>query len=93
MTTEPRRIRVSPDADLARLLEEANHSPLILENNGAIYHLYREAAEDLWTKYDARKVRSIIEKVAGSWGDLDTDKMIAELYSSREKGTRPLSRP
>jgi hypothetical protein len=93
MITEPKRIRVSPDPEIARLLEEAKHSPLILESNGEVYHLYREHTEELWKEYDARKVQSVIEEVAGSWGDLDTEKMIGELYSARERGTRPLSRP
>ncbi len=93
MLTEPKRIKVSPDSEIARLLEEARNNPVILESNGETYRLYHDEAQELWSGYDSDRARETIARLAGSWSDLDTDKMIAELYQARERGSRPLTRP
>jgi hypothetical protein len=31
-------------------------------------------------------------KVVGSWSDIDTGKLIADIYPGREEGSRPMSR-
>lgn len=49
--------------------------------------------EDIWAGYDPGKVKKALAKAAGTWADLDTDALIADLYRAREEGSRPDSRP
>lgn len=49
--------------------------------------------EHIWAGYDPEKVKEAIARMAGSWADLDTEGLIAELYRAREQGSRPASRP
>lgn len=49
--------------------------------------------EDLWAGYDADNVCEAIEETTGSWADLDVDSLIADIYSSRQAGSRPQTRP
>ncbi len=92
MLNESHTIKVAPDSELARLLEEAGDTPLLLEKDGTLYRLSRED-ENLWAGYDAEKVRAAIAQTAGSWADVDTDQVIAALYRARETGARPTTRP
>ncbi len=92
MITESKRIRVSPNSDIARLLDEAREHPIILESNGETFRLSHEKTEQA-SAFDPEKVKQAIAQTAGSWADLDTDKLIAELYRAREQGSRPLGRP
>ena len=93
MLVEPYRFRIEPDSDLARFLEEAGESPVLLEKNGKVYRLVVEPDHELWADYDPEKVRAAIRKTAGSWKDIDADKFIADLYRAREEGSRPANRP
>ena len=87
-----RRIAVEPGSELDRLLDEADKGPVLLERNGDTYQLIREK-EDFWAGYDPEEVRKAIDATAGSWADLDTDKLIADIYRWREEGSRPPDRP
>ena len=96
MATAPKTIDVAPESELARLLDEAAQAPLVLVKDGVRYRLSREErteVEDIWAGYDPERVRQVLREVAGSWADLDTDKMIADLYRAREEGSRPPDRP
>ncbi|MGB8645134.1 MAG: hypothetical protein WCF84_07845 [Anaerolineae bacterium] len=93
MLTEPKRVKVNPNSEIARLLEEAREHPLVLESNGEIYRIYHEEPENIWANYDPDKVKRTLAETAGSWADLDTDRMIQELYRAREQGSRPETRP
>ncbi len=42
MLTETYRIKVSSEGELARLLEEADNRPLLLEKDGELYRLTKE---------------------------------------------------
>ena len=87
MLTEPKRIKINPNSEIARLLEAARDNPLILESAGKTYRVYREDSENIWAGYDPDKVKHTIAEIAGSWADLDTDRMIQELYRAREQGS------
>jgi hypothetical protein len=91
MLTEPTRIHIAPDSELARLLEEAGDVPLLLEKNGKLYRIIKE--DDIWAGYDPNQVKAVIRKTAGSWADIDADKLISDLYRAREEGSRPVTRP
>jgi hypothetical protein len=45
--------------------------------------------DDLWAGFDPATVKEAIAKYGGSWKDLDADAMIAEVYASRKRGSRP----
>lgn len=92
MITEPKRIRVDPGSEIARILDEAKENPVILESSGDTFRLSYEKTEQV-SGLDPEKIKHAIAQTAGSWADLDTDKMIAELYQAREQGSRPLARP
>jgi hypothetical protein len=93
MDTKPHRIRLDPDSELARALDEAGDAPVLLEKDGKLYRLVEQAEENGWTDYDPEKAREALRKVAGIWADRDIDKLIADLYRAREEGSRPITRP
>ncbi len=45
--------------------------------------------DTLWIEYDAQQVLSTLDNVAGKWADIDTDAMIAQVYTARERGSKP----
>ena len=56
-------------------------------------HTISEAKDDpqgVWTSYDPELVRIALAATMGSWSDLNTDKMISDLYRAREKGSRTI---
>ena len=92
MISATKLIRIEPDSELGRLLEEAGDMPVVLEKNGERYRLTREA-KPIWSDYDAEAVKAAVRKTAGAWADLDTARLIADLYHARETGSRPTTRP
>lgn len=97
MAEGARHIPVDKNSELGRFLDETRRAgePVVLEANGHAFRLTPEsqAAEDPWKDYDPEKVRSALNKTAGSWADLDAVKLIADLYMAREEGSRPVERP
>lgn len=85
-------ITISTHGEIARLLDEADNGPLILEKDGVRYRLDREGSADL-PSYDAAATLEGIRAAAGSWSDLDTEALKADLYRAREEGTRSTDRP
>lgn len=47
-----------------------------------------KSPRDIWKGYSAAKVRKAIAKTAGSWVDIDANKLISDLYSFRKIGSR-----
>ena len=88
-------MKVRPESELIRLLDEAAQLPLILEKEGVRFRLQREQEEDddIWAAYDPEQVREVIRKTAGSWQDIDPDALIDQLHQAREEGSRPTGRP
>lgn len=101
MALETKKIAVAPDSEVARVLEEAAKAPFLVDVNDSIYRVYQvgrpgastKRTDDIWDGYDAEKVRQAVAETAGSWADLDTDALIAEIYQAREDGSRPADRP
>lgn len=87
---EPKVIRVSDDTGVGALLDEAQCGPLIIERGKERYRL-EPAKQDIWAGYDPERVRAAIDVTAGSWADVDTEKLIADLRRWREEGSRPLA--
>jgi hypothetical protein len=95
MAAAPKKIKLVPDGDLARLLEEAAERPVLLETGGALYRLDRLDRElkDTPAGYDPRTALDGINAAAGSWKDLDPEEVKAFIYRGREEGTRPADQP
>ncbi|MGH2585782.1 MAG: hypothetical protein ACRDJE_12785 [Dehalococcoidia bacterium] len=93
MVGETKTVKVTPGSEVDRLLDEVDGTSLILERDGVRYRLTREPDEDIWEGYDPEAVRKALAETAGSWADLDTDKLIADIYRWREEGSRPADRP
>jgi hypothetical protein len=91
MSIMPKTVRVTAETDLPELLDDAAHGPIILEHEGERFRLSRD--EDIAYEPDPEAVRAMLADVAGSWADLDVDKMIREIYEAREAGSRPFDRP
>ncbi len=88
---EPETIHIPESSELARLLDQIDTTPLRLEKDGVVYRVSRE--DSLWAGYDPERVRAAVQATAGTWADLDTDAMIADLHRDREEGSRPADRP
>ncbi len=96
MAHEPHKIiKVAGDSELGKLVDEAKRHPVLLEKDGAVYSIRPHSSDpdDLWAGYDPRSVKKAIAETAGSWKDLATDKLIAEIYHARKEGSRPATRP
>lgn len=84
-------VRVTPETDLPRLLDDAAKGPVLLERDGELFRLAREDA--IAYAPDVALVRRTLAATAGSWADLDVDAVIDELYTARRTGSRPPDRP
>ncbi len=91
MAAQSRTIIVPLTGELARLLDEADDGPLVLERNGVRYQLDREN-EQLFRDYDPAKALVGIRVAGGSWRDLNAEQLKVDLYRAREEGTRPPDR-
>jgi hypothetical protein len=85
-------IKVDPDSELARALDEATAAPVVLERNGTRYRVSLEA-DDPWANYDPAKLRAGLRRAAGTITPEEGERLKALIYRGREEGTRPLDRP
>lgn len=97
MVAKLKSIHVEPDGELDRLLDAADGGPVVLDRSGKHYRLERieeptivapASADEVWVGYDPVALRRALTESAGSWADVDTDELIAEIYRSREQGDR-----
>ncbi|GIV79645.1 MAG: hypothetical protein KatS3mg050_4039 [Litorilinea sp.] len=88
MVTEPYRIRVKPDSELARLLDEIGDAPALLEKNGKLYRLTVEPVQDLWAGYSPQKARSALSKSAGALRGIDREELLADIHLARKQNSR-----
>jgi hypothetical protein len=92
MASEP--IHVADSSNLDQVLDEASERPVTVERDGVVYQVtVVEHVEEEWTDADRDAVIAAVEATAGSWSDVDADKMIEDLYEARRLGSRPASRP
>lgn len=94
MAVRPRPIVVNDETDLLRLLNQASLGPVLLTHGGLLYRLSLTDASDADdTEPNPEEVMRVLDQVAGSWGDLDVDQLIEDLYEARRQGSRPYDRP
>jgi hypothetical protein len=85
------RVRVTPDTDLPALLDDAEDGPLLLERDGKFFCLV--LVDDISYEPDPDRVRRTLAATAGSWADIDVDRVIEDIYEARRLGSRPPDRP
>jgi hypothetical protein len=91
MASTTETLKVTEGSEIDALLKNADEKPILLEKDGVVYRLSR--VDDERPQVDPDRVERILNEVAGSWADLDTDAMIAQIYEARERGSRPIDRP
>ena len=90
MVAKRRPIEVSPDSELARLLDDPAGLPLELIKDGVRYELVRKKE---FENYDPESARKTVRESAEAWAEIDVDTLIEHLYRAREEGSRPIERP
>lgn len=97
MAEQPKSIDVSDVPDMLRLAEEVRRAgePRILRRNGedlAMVVPLPRAKKPRLKKTSAEDLAAF-RQAAGSWADIDTDKLIEDIYRARREGTRLSDRP
>lgn len=85
MLTKPHRIRITPESELARLLDEIGEMPVLLEKDGAVYRLMKEQEEDIWAGYDPQKTKAALRRSVGALRGVDRDELLADIHAAREQ--------
>jgi excisionase family DNA binding protein len=80
----PKSIRIRR-ADLEMVITPARESGAVIPE--------QNKPDEGWGDYDPDKVKDAIASTAGTWADVDSDDLVADLYRAREEGSRPEGRP
>jgi len=96
MAEQPKSIDISDVPDILRLAEEVRRAgePRVLRRDGEDLAMVvpmphpRKTRLKKPTAEDYAAFRSAV----GSWADIDTDKLIEDIYRARGEGTRPIDR-
>ena len=88
MSIEPKRITLNELSDnLARIIDlvlASNERIVVEKEDGGVVSIVPEAVAP---KSDADL--AVFMSAAGSWSDMDSDRLIEEIYSSRNASSRP----
>jgi hypothetical protein len=87
MATALKTITVEPDSEVARVLEQAAGSPILIETRGARYRVVREG-EDPFANYDPERARAAADRAFGSLKGIDVEKFLAELKEQRAQDSQ-----
>jgi hypothetical protein len=88
MSSEPRRIPLSElSANLARIIELvlASEEPIVVEREDG----WSVSINSVTPASKSAEDFAEFMAAAGSWSDVDTDKLLDDVYTSRELLTRP----
>lgn len=90
MASESKRIKVSPDSELARLLQQATLAPVILDKDGELYRLnhMEKEPQDIWAGYNPVKVREALKKSAGALAGVDRKQLLADIRAQRAQDSK-----
>ncbi|HLF08334.1 MAG TPA: hypothetical protein VI789_03180 [Dehalococcoidia bacterium] len=64
-----------------------------MRSKRTMHKLASHIRPNIWVGYNPENVRVALAKVAGSWADLEVDKLIESIHRAREEGSRPADRP
>jgi hypothetical protein len=95
-----RRIDIHPESETALIIQEAQSEPVVLVLNGKRFRLEAEhpsqddvTDEELWTSYNPDRVLEGLHAAAGSWKDVDGERLKEDIYRWRREGSRPFEKP
>jgi hypothetical protein len=97
MAEQPKSIDISDLPELLGIAEEVRHAgePRVLRKDGedlAMVVPLSSGKRSRFKKPTAADLE-IFRSAAGGWADLDTDKLIEDIYRARQEGTRPNPHP
>ncbi len=86
MQTQP--IKLNPNEELARRLNQKDAKPVVIEANGVRYDVVRQA-EDIWAGYDPTRALKAIEKSAGilKRAGVDAEQLEKDVYAERTQNS------
>ena len=89
MVKEFKAIDVDDAPELARVVDEVRHTrePRVLRLHGedvAVLRPVRRPARRRTSREKTEADYEAFRSAAGSWSDVDTDKLIADIYESRD---------
>jgi hypothetical protein len=94
LAKELKAVDISDAPELLRLAEEvrASREPRLLRRNGedlAVLTPLAHAPGPRRTRTNTPADLEAFRSSAGSWEEVDVDRLIADIYTSRERSTRP----
>ena len=94
MARERKAVEIGDMPELLRLAEEVHDSeePRVLHKNGRELAVLMPVKPPATRRTRRKKTEAELEafrSAAGGWADIDTDKLIADIYESRDISTRP----
>jgi hypothetical protein len=84
-------IDISNDPELLKLAEEVHttHEPHILRRDDEDLAVLMPAGPKRRRKGKSAKDLELFCSAAGGWKDVDTDKLLADIYADRARSNRP----
>jgi len=81
-------IKLNPDDELARQLNQQDAKPIVLEANGVRYDVVRQA-ESIWAGYDPERALRAVEKSAGilKRAGVDAEQLERDIYEDRTQNS------
>jgi hypothetical protein len=73
---------------LSQVFEQVRNGnqPILVERNGEIYRLEKEAPEDIWKDYDPEKVQKAFTASRGLFAGTNREEFLREMHEQREQG-------
>ncbi len=97
MAEQPKSIDMSDAADILRLADEVRRTgeSRVLRRNGEDLAMLvpLPPARTSPLKKPTTQDYEAFRRAAGSWADIDTDRLIEDIHRARREGTRPSDRP
>ena len=81
-------IKLNPNEELARRLNQKDAQPVVIEVNGVRYDVVRQT-EDIWAGYDPQRALKAIEKSAGilKRAGVDAEQLEKDVYEDRTQNS------
>jgi hypothetical protein len=85
-------VQLDPESELAKVLDAAETTPVVLVSNGDRYVVSRQPVEPA-DDYDPEEFRAALRAAAGTFTPEEGERLKQDIYRWREEGTRPINRP
>jgi len=81
-------IKLNPDDELARRLNQQDTKPIVLEANGVRYDVVRQA-ESIWAGYDPERALKAVERSTGILKrvGVDAEQLEQDIYEDRTQNS------